>query len=100
MTAQIDILQDKINWHWRNSMRPVRFFAVDGRAAIVFVILFFRLADPYAWLLVITVLGFFRYLERKGLTFPAAMRNFRAWIVGRERPGWLGGYRRKFKDFG
>jgi hypothetical protein len=48
----------------------------------------------------ISFLVFFRYVEQKGLTFPAAMRNFRAWIVGQERPGWPGVLHRKFRDFG
>ena len=43
---------------------------------------------------------FFRFLERKGLTVPAAIRNFRAWIVGTERPGWLLGHRKHFVDYG
>jgi len=81
-------------------MRTVRFFSFDARASIVMVVLFFRLTDPYAWLLVFSVFAFFRFLERKGLTFPAALRNFRMWIVGKERPGLSGVYHKTFKDFG
>jgi hypothetical protein len=99
-SEQIDNINEKLNWHWRNSMRTVRFFAFDARSAIVVLILFFRLADPYAWLFVFSVFFFFRLLERKGLTFPSALRNFRAWIVGRERPGVVGVRRKKFRDFG
>lgn len=81
-------------------MHTVRFYAFDARAALVMIILFFRLTDPFAWLLVFMTFMFFRFLERKGLTFPAALRNFRMWIVGKDRPGLPGVLNRKFKDFG
>lgn len=97
---QIDNLQEKMNWHWRNSMRPVRFFAFDARASFVGVLLLFRLADGRFWLLFASNLFFFRYLENKGLTVPSAMRNFRSNLVGIERPGWLTAQRRKFIDYG
>lgn len=100
VSDQIDNINDKMNWHWRNSMRTVRFYSFDARAAIVIFILFFRLTDPYAWLLVLFTFMFFRFLERRGLTFPAAMRNFRQWIVGKDRPGWPGVYNKKFRDYG
>lgn len=99
-SEQIDNINEKLNWHWRNSMRTVRFFAFDARAAIVVLVLFFRLADPKAWFLVLGVFMFFRFLEQRGLTFPAALRSFRMWIVGRERPGLLGVYHKKFRDYG
>lgn len=99
-TDEIDNIQEKLNWHWRNSMRTVRFFGFDARASIVMVLLFFRLFDPYAWLTVFAVFMFFRYLERKGLTFPSALRYFRMWVIGQDRPGWSGVYHKKFKDFG
>lgn len=102
MTAseQIDNINEKLNWHWRNSMRTVRFFSFDARSAVVILILFFQLANPWAWLTVFVTLWCFRFLEQKGLTVPAAMRNFRAWMVGKERPGLIGVYHRKFKDYG
>ena len=31
---ELDTLQEKVNWHWRNTMRPVRFLAFDARAAL------------------------------------------------------------------
>ena len=36
---EIEAIQDQVNWHWRNSMRPVRFFAFDARAAFPFFLL-------------------------------------------------------------
>jgi hypothetical protein len=100
VSDQIDNINEKLNWHWRNSMRTVRFFAFDARASIVLILIFFRMTDIYAWLLVFATFAFFRFLERKGLTFPAALRNFRMWLVGKERPGLMGVYRRRFRDFG
>lgn len=96
---ELENLQEKFNWHWRNSMQVIRFFAFDSRAALPIPILlvYFRLST---FLLMIGTLFLFRYLERKGLTVPAAMRNFRTWLVGADRPGWLPAFHRKFTDYG
>lgn len=96
---QIENLQEKMNWHWRNSMRTVRFLAFDARAALPLPLLLVY-ARLSTLLLLITSLLFFRFLERKGLTFPAAIRNFRSWVVGSHRPGWIGVQHKKFTDFG
>lgn len=96
---QIDNINEKLNWHWRNSMRIVRFLSFDGRAAITLPIL---LIYP-RWstiFLTIAVLVFFNALEKRGLTFPAALRLFRMQLVGNERPGLCGVYKRTMKDFG
>lgn len=98
-TAEDDLVVEKANWHWRNTMRPVRFFSLDARAAIPYFVLlvYFR---PVS-LFVTTVLTLlFMFLERRGLTFPAALRAFRVWIVGRNRPGHLIVRHRRMKDFG
>jgi hypothetical protein len=42
----------------------------------------------------------FWILERRGLTFEAALRALRSWIVGRKRPAILKKYRRMWIDFG
>lgn len=100
MTAeQIDNIQEKLNWHWRNSMRTVRFLAFDARAALPLPLLLVY-ARWSTFILFIVTLALFRYLERKGLTFPSALRNLRAWLVTNERPGWVGAMRKKFLDFG
>lgn len=96
---EIEMIQEKLNWHWRNSMRVVRFLAFDGRAAVPLPLLLVY-ARASTFILTIVTLMVFRYLERKGLTVPAAMRNLRQWLVGKERPGWVSVYSRKFKDFG
>ncbi len=96
---EIDNLQEKMNWHWRNSMRVVRFFAFDARASapIPLLLVYARVSTIT---LTIVTLFVFRFLENKGLTVPSAMRNLRSWLVGSERPGWVSVQRRKFTDFG
>lgn len=96
---QLENLKEKMNWHWRNSMRVVRFFTFDARAALPIPLLMVY-ARTSTIVLTIASLMFFRYLERKGLTFPAAIRNFRQWLVGSDRPGWVNAQRKKFTDFG
>lgn len=98
MSKEIDNLQDKINWHWRNTMYPVRFFNFDARAAFPIPVLFFYARLSTLVLLIVTLI-LFRFLEQKGLTFPSAMRTLRSWIVGKSRPGWLGVHHKKFKDY-
>ena len=97
---EIDNIQEKLNWHWRNTMRVVRFFAFDARAAFPVPLVLLRLVDWRSWTLLIVTLLVFRYLENKGLTVPSALRNFRAWLNGADRPGWVNAQRRHFQDFG
>lgn len=92
-------LQEQVNWHWRNSMRVVRFLAFDARASIPLPLLLVY-ARPSTMILTVITLMFFRHLERKGLTFPAALRNFRSWLIGKHRPGWVTAQTRKFTDWG
>ena len=99
MTQQIENIQEKLNWHWRNSMRPVRFFAFDARAAFVVPILLVYIRVSSIVFTIVTLV-FFRFLEQRGLTFPAAMRNFRSWIVGKKRPGLLSVQKKRFTDWG
>ena len=47
MAKHIAELQEQVNWHWRNSMRPVRFFNFDVKAAIpLFFLLFYARQVP------------------------------------------------------
>ena len=96
---ELETLEEKMNWHWRNSMRPIRFFAFDARAALPFPLLLVY-ARWSTLVLCILFLILFRQLERKGLTFPAAMRTLRQNLVGRERPGWTGAFNKIFTDWG
>jgi intracellular multiplication protein IcmT len=90
---------ERANWHWRNSMRPVRFFNLDARAALPFFVLlvYFR---PITLFLTIVITTAFYFLERRGLTFPSALRALRVWLIGYNRPGWLGLRHRRMRDFG
>lgn len=99
MAKEIQNIQDQLNWHWRNSMRIVRFFMLDARAAIPFLVLlvYFRLSTLMIAIIVTTI---FYFLERKGLTFASALRNLRLWIIGRERPGLLTVQKKRFTDYG
>jgi hypothetical protein len=94
-----DTIEEKNNWHWRNSMRPVQFFNIDARAAIPFctLLVYFR---PITLFLTISSTVIFIALEKRGLTFPSALRSFRSWLNGQSRPAWTAVRRRKMKDFG
>ncbi len=99
MGQREDTEEERANWHWRNSMRPVRFFGLDARAAIPFFVLlfYFRLVTLF---LTVTLTMVFMFFERRGLAFNAALRAFRGWILGQKRPGWLSYARKKMVDFG
>lgn len=100
VSDQIDNIEDKLNWHWRDSMKIVRFFKFDARAGFALIPIFFKLFEWRVWLVAIITLYVFNWLESKGLTFPAAMRNLRAFLVGKNRPGQIGVMHRQFRDFG
>jgi intracellular multiplication protein IcmT len=91
--------EERQNWHWRNSMRTVRFFNLDARAAFPFFFLLFY-ARLSMLLITLAVTIVFYVLERKGLTFPAAMRALRVWIVGVHRPALLSIRRKRLHDYG
>ena len=98
-SAADDTLEEKANWHWRNTMRPVRFFNLDARAALPFCVLLVY-ARPITLILTLVITAIFYFLERRGLTFPAALRSMRVWLIGRNRPGWGVLRRRRFLDYG
>lgn len=91
--------QDVFAWHWRNTMKPARFFKVDARAGAcwMLVLVHFR---KWTILLAIIVMIVFILLERRGLTFSSALRAFRSWLLGAHRPGLIWTSRRKFLDTG
>lgn len=99
MGSREDTEDAKQNWHWRNTMRPVRFFGLDARAGIPYFILLFYFRPITLFLTVVLTMTFV-FLERKGLSFPSALRAFRCWFLGQRRPAWLSMRRRKLEDFG
>ncbi len=88
-----------MSFHWRNTMKPVRFFAFDARAGF-FVVLLLMHARLWTLLLLIAVFLLFWMLERKGLSFASALRAARLWLVGKYRPAWIWTRRRKLLDTG
>ncbi len=93
-----DTIEERENWHWRNSMRPVRFFSMDARAAIPFMALlvYFRVVTLIVALLSTII---FMAFEKRGLTYPCALRNFRSWFIGPTRPAWISIRRRRLIDY-
>lgn len=94
-----DTIEEKVSWHWRNSMRPVRFFNIDARAALPFCLLLVYFRPITIFLTVVSTILFIA-LEKRGLTFPSALRAFRSWVNGQSRPGWVIRRHRKLVDYG
>jgi intracellular multiplication protein IcmT len=72
---------------------------MDARAAVPYCVLlvYFR---PISLFLTIVSTVVFVSLEKRGLTFPSAMRALRAWFIGQKRPGWISLRRRRWVDYG
>ena len=92
-------MADMRTWHWRNTMKPVRFFGFDARAGF-FVILVLVHARLWTLCLMLSVLVIFWILERRGLSFASALRGLRRWLVGSYRPAWIYTKKRKMLDTG
>ena len=86
-------------WHWRDTMRPARFVKLDARAALPFFLLLFGLASLTLWLIAIFSTIFFWFLEKRGLSFPAALRSFRTWLIGDRRPALMPYRHRRMRDY-
>lgn len=99
MVKEIDNIQAKLNWHWRDTMRTIRFFGFDGRVALLIPIWLVYLRWSTV-ILTVAVFYLFKFLESRGLTFPSALRSFRCWLIGRERPALPSIHIHKFKDYG
>lgn len=95
-------IQTEGDFHWRNTMRPLRFFALDARAAIPIFTLILPTGGMRQYLFFLTVFAMiiFLILERRGLTFAAAMRSIRRWVHGHKRPGLMWFKRRRMRDYG
>ncbi len=95
----LDNLEAKMNWHWRDTMRTIRFLGFDARVAFLIPIWLVYLR----WSTIILsfiVFYIFKFLENKGLTFPAALRAFRGWLTGTYRPSTPGLRTHQFADYG
>jgi intracellular multiplication protein IcmT len=89
----------EVDTHWRNSGKPIRFFIVDARA---FTATFFFLihARPWTFGLALFVMIVFWFMERRGLSFRAALRAFRSWFLGIRRPATSRRQIRRWIDYG
>lgn len=92
-------IETQADWHWRNSMKPVRFFIFDARLALFFLVFILHMR-MWTFGLFLFFCFFFWFLERRGLVFSAALLTFRTWILGKRRPAWLWIRKRKFHDYG
>lgn len=99
MAKEVQNMKEQLNWHWRNNMRTVRFFALDARASLAFMVLLVY-ARTSTIILTLIVTMIFYWLEKKGMTFPAAMRSLRMWFVGTDRPALASVQHKKFIDHG
>jgi intracellular multiplication protein IcmT len=95
---QIEQAQEQLNWHWRNSMRPIRFFNLDYRAIAPFLALLFYARLVTLVFCIIFTIGF-AMLERTGLTFPSAIRKLRSMITGEKRYALQNFRQRKFIEY-
>lgn len=85
--------------HWRNSMKPARFFFLDARAAVPFVFALLHLRWYTLVIAAVTTLVFY-VLETRGLNFVAALRAFRVWLVTKKRPNVKHSDRTRMVDYG
>jgi hypothetical protein len=70
---------------WRYSMKPARFFFLDARAGVALLVAMLHIST-ITFSIAGIVIAVFWYLERIGITFPAALRALRAHCAGRFRP--------------
>lgn len=97
-----DKIETEGDWHWRNSMKSLRFFALDARAAIPIFTLILPTGSMrlYIFFGCVAAMLAFWWLERLGLGVPAAMRALRSWILGPKRPAIMWFKRHKMIDYG
>ena len=99
MVKEIENIEAKLNWHWRDTMRTIRFMSFDARVAFLIPVwlLYLRWSNI---ILSIMVFYVFNFLENKGLTFPSAIRALRCWLIGSSRPSTIGFRLHEFVDYG
>ncbi len=83
--------------HWRNTMKPARFFAVDARSAIAILLVLVH-ARYYTFAIAIIAMVVFWIVERLGYRFEAALRALRNWFVAPDRPAIPLNLRRTMTD--
>lgn len=69
---------------WRDNGRPIRFFGVDGRAAISILLVLAHIS-LVTIVLAALILVVFTGLERFDYTIPNALRKLRSLLAGKRR---------------
>ena len=85
--------------YWRDSQRSARFFMFDAKASFPIILFIFH-ARLFTFLFAVIVMLVFWFLERKGLDFTTAMRSFRRFLIGNNRPRAANLSKHKMKDYG
>jgi intracellular multiplication protein IcmT len=85
--------------YWRDSQRTTRFFIFDAKAVFAVALWIFH-ARMWTFLLAILIMIIFWMLERKGLNFTTALRTFRSFIIGQDRPRAAKLEKTTMKDYG
>lgn len=85
--------------HWRNSMKPARFFALDARAVFPFLLVLIHVRG-WTLLLAFICTVLFWVAERVGLRYDSALRAVRAWMVAPHRPAQPYQLNRRMADLG
>jgi intracellular multiplication protein IcmT len=80
---------------WRNTMLPVRAYIVDARALVPLMIFLMHWSWTTLYVALVGI-ALFGTLEFCGLSFPAAIRTLRRWIVGPIRPAVPAWKKRRF----
>ena len=83
---------------WRDTMRPIRFYAFDARLTVL-VTMWLFVPNLWTTLLVLTAAIIIRIAESRGYRLAAVLRAFRAGLAGR-RPALHARHVRRFVDFG
>lgn len=84
--------------HWRNTMKPPRFFFMDARAALP-IVLFLVHARWWTLVLALGIVLIFVMVERRDLSFAAALRTVRSALIGFRRPAVRKDVKRRIVDF-
>ena len=92
-------VEDQGDYHWRNSMRPTRFFAFDSRAALAILLVIVHIREWTIVLAIVTMAAFW-LAERRGYGLEAALRRVRAILLGPRRPATVFSARRTLNDYG
>jgi intracellular multiplication protein IcmT len=85
--------------HWRNTMKPARFFALDAFSVFPFMLV---LIHVRLWTIILAavVTTVFWISERMGLRLLPALRAVRAWFVAPVRPAQAYQLNRRMADLG